>query len=143
MKIKRRGLYSVLNKDLGIKDRQGNPMGGLHNVFVIAISKDKKKVKVKTVTSLEHDKGDGTRVFHAGALDGVRNGEIIPIPASSIGTDRLEGINARGVWVSVSKLRKPTLNLKYPKSHSELIEKHYRKPKKMYLFPTKLPKAKK
>ena len=54
------GCYSAKNSDLGIRDRKGKLMNGEHDVFVVKFSKDKKRVKVKTITSLENVKKDGT-----------------------------------------------------------------------------------
>ena len=116
------GCYSALNSDLGIRDRKGNLMQGEHDVFVVKISNDGKRVKVKTITSLENIRKDGTRSFHAQSLDAVRNGDIIPIPIKKLNSTKLSGINIKGFWISKSKLRKPKRNFKYPSEYNNIIK---------------------
>ena len=115
--------YLVLNKHLRIKDRNGEVMGGFHHVFVLAKSKDGKKVKVKTITSLENVDKEGKRTFRKRSLDAVRNGEIIVIPTRLLNNDRLSGINQRSIWVDKKYLQSPKIKFKYPKLFNEVIKK--------------------
>ena len=120
------GCYSVSNSDLGIRDRKGRLMNGEHSVFVIKKSKDKKRVKVKTVTSLENISIDGVRSFHRSALDSVRRGEIIVIPNNVLKTNKLSGIHRRGIWISIDALYKSKYPFKFPKEYEAIISSDYR-----------------
>ena len=76
--IRLHGCYYVTNVDLGIDSFNGG-----HDVFVIKFSKDRKRVKVKTVTSLERrNLENGIRVFKHNKrdnnyLEAIHNGEIV------------------------------------------------------------------
>ena len=59
MHIRLHGCYYVLDKDLKIDSGSYG-----HDVFVVKISKDKRRVKVKTITSIERNNTEnGIRVF--------------------------------------------------------------------------------
>ena len=117
--------YSVKNSILGIKDRKGRPMGGEHNVFVVKKSKSGKKVKVKTITSLENISQDGKRRFHDGALEAVRRGEIIVIPQCFINSKKLSGINRKGIWINRKHLYESKGNYIFPNDFLKIVIKDY------------------
>lgn len=121
-RIVKHGCYSASNADLGIRDKKGKLMNGEHDVFVMTKASKKGYVKVKTVTSLESVKKNGERIFYAPALDEVRKGIIIPIPAKKLNSDRLSGINNKGFWIHKSKLFKPNRSFKFPKKYESLIK---------------------
>ncbi|MBR2506654.1 MAG: hypothetical protein IKB70_07035 [Bacilli bacterium] len=120
-RIVKHGCYSASNKDLKIKDRAGKPMKGEHDVFVVSKSSKKGYVKVKTITSLENVKKDGTSEFHNSALSDVKSGKIIPIPDKQINSQKLSGIYKKGIWIHKSKLFKSNRNFKFPKKYKSLI----------------------
>ena len=134
LKIIKFGCYSVKNSDLKIKDRKGKLMDGVHNVFLIKKSKNGEKVKVKTITSLENISKDGKRRFHEGALESVRNGEIIVIPQARIRSKKLSGINRRPIWIKIECLNKPTGNYVFPKEYSSIISTDYKEKNKTGCF---------
>ena len=124
--IRVHGCYSALNSDLGIKDRTGKLMNGEHDVFVMGKVNKYGYVKVKTITSLENIKQNGTRTFHEGALEDVRNGIIIPIPLEQMNSLKLSGINRKPIWIHKSKLHKSNNQYKYPSDYNSLISKDYK-----------------
>ncbi|MBQ6921336.1 MAG: hypothetical protein IJQ72_05545 [Bacilli bacterium] len=115
------GCYSASNKDLKIKDREGNLMNGEHDVFVVTKSSNKGFVKVKTITSLENIRKDGTHHFHESALEDVKSGKIIPIPNNQINSKKLSGINRKGIWIKKSKLFVQNNKFKFPKKYKNII----------------------
>ena len=56
-RIVKHGCYTVSNRDLRIRDRNGRLMNGNHEVFVVSKSSKKGFVKVKTITSVENVDG--------------------------------------------------------------------------------------
>lgn len=120
-RIVKHGCYSASNKDLRIKDRNGKLMGGEHDVFVVSKPSAKGFVKVKTITSLENVRKDGTSKFHDSALSDVKSGKIIPIPDKQINSKKLSGIYKKGIWIHKSKLFKKNHNLKFPKKYKTII----------------------
>lgn len=121
-RIRKHGCYSASNVDLRIKDKSGKLMKGEHDVFVMTRASKKGFVKVKTVTSLENIKKDGTREFHNSALNDVRNGKIIPIPSKQLNSNKLSGINRQSIWIHKSKLRVANNKFKYPSRYDNLIK---------------------
>ena len=123
-KVRLHGCYYVTDVDLGIDSEVGG-----HDVFVIKFSKDRKRVKVKTVTSIERNGlENGQRVFkknkkHINYPEAIHNGLIIVIPKTDLQTERLSGINNKGIWVNKCKLLKSKYTLKYPKRYHSIIGK--------------------
>ena len=115
------GCYSASNADLGIKDKNGILMKGEHDVFVMTKSDKNGFVKVKTITSLENVKSNGTKSFHENALDDVKNGIIIPIPIKEMNAPKLSGVNRKPFWIHKNKLYKPNRGFKYPTAYSTLL----------------------
>ena len=120
--IRLHGCYFVLDKDLKIDtDTFG------HDVFVVKISKNKKMVKVKTVTSIERNaEENGVRVFKKNKknnnyVEKLFSGEIIVIPKKYLNTTRLSGIVTKGIWIQKNKLKKSKFNLKWPKPFEHII----------------------
>lgn len=120
-RIVKHGCYSVSNKDLKIRDKKGNLMNGEHDVFVVTKASKEGFVKVKTITSLENVKKDGTREFHNSALQDVKSGRIIPIPDKQINSQKLSGVSKKGIWIHKSKLFKKNRNFKFPKKYKSII----------------------
>ena len=121
-RINKHGCYSVSNKDLRIKDKHGKTMKGEHDVFVMTRILKNGFVIVKTITSLENIKKDGSREFHNSALKDVRNGKVIPIPCKQIGSNKLSGVNRQPIKVHKSKLRVANNRFKYPIKYDGLIK---------------------
>ena len=123
MVVRLHGRYFVKDSDLKKSETYG------HDVFVIKFSKDKKRVKVKTVTFIERNGlENGMRVFKKNKRgvnypELIHNGVIIVISKKDLNTIRLSGINNKGIWVSVNKLMKSKFNLKYPKRYHYIIGK--------------------
>lgn len=115
------GCYSATNEDLGIRDRNGKLMKGEHDVFVVSKSTKDGFVKVKTITSLENVRKDGSSSFHESALEDIKKGIIIPIPIKDLNSAKLSGINLKSIWIHKSKLRKKNHNFKYPKRYISII----------------------
>lgn len=78
---------------------------------------------MKTITSLENVKKDGTRSFHNQSLDAVSNGVVIPIPINILNSPKLSSINVIGFWVNKEVLTKSKHNFKYPIDYDNLINK--------------------
>ena len=122
--VRLHGCYFVKDKDLGIVTETFG-----HDVFVIRISKNKKRVKVKTITSIEKNGlENGQRVFkknkkHINYLEAIHNGTIIVMPKTDLQTERLSGVNNNGIWISVNKLLKSKYSLKYPNRYNGIIGK--------------------
>lgn len=123
-KVVLHGSYYVTDKDLGIDSEVGG-----HDVFVIRFNKKRNRVKVKTVTSVERNGlENGQRVFkknkkHINYVDAIHSGRIIVMPKRDLNTDKLSGINNRGIWINKNKLKKSKYNLKYPRRYHLLIGK--------------------
>lgn len=114
------GVYQVSDVDLKINPK--NPKK--HTVIITSINKKNKTCRVKTVTSLE-DKKDGKYLFRNNQLDNVRNGNILVIPKTQLGTKKLSGINHNGITVRLDKLyyKEPGDNTRFPKRYHSLIHK--------------------
>ena len=118
------GSYYATDKDLGINSEVGG-----HDVFVIKFNKKRDRVKVKTVTSIERNSlENGQRVFkknkkNTNYPDLIHSGRIIVMPKRDLNTDRLSGINNKGIWISKNKLMKSKFKLKYPKRFHQIIGK--------------------
>ena len=117
------GCYSASNRDLKIKDRDGNYMKGCHDVFVMCKPNKKGFVKVKTITSLENA---NSKTFHNSALLDVKNGIIIPIPDKLINATRLSGVNMESITIHVSKLHNSKRNFKYPAIYNDILSKNHK-----------------
>lgn len=123
-RVRIHGCYYVEDQDLGIDTGTYG-----HDVFVIAFSKDKKKVKVKTITSIERKgKENGLRVFKKNKknnnyVEQIYDGEVVVMSKRDLCTDRLSGVNNNGIWISKKKLYKSKYNLKYPKRYEQIIGK--------------------
>lgn len=121
-KIVLHGCYFVKDKDLKIATETFG-----HDVFVVKISKNKKKVKVKTITSIEKWKPEnGQRVFkknkkHTNYVESIHNGEIIVISKKDLRTERLSGVYNKGIWVNKNKLYKSKFSVKYPRRYNHII----------------------
>ena len=122
LRVYKHGFYKATNHDLKIRNRYGKLMAGSHHVVVMSKQSKKGFVKVKTITSLENVKNDGTCSFHDGALKAVKDGEIIPIPLKDFKTDKFNGIYKKPIWIHKSKLMKPERKYKYPKKYHSLIK---------------------
>ena len=123
-RIVKHGCYSATNADLGIRDKNGMLMPGEHDVFVMTTPDCNGFVIVKTVTSLENIKKDGTRSFHLSALNNVKSGLIVPIPDKELGTDKLSGIHRKPIKIHQSLLFKPKNKYKYPIKYDNLISEN-------------------
>ena len=103
-KISLNQAYYVSNKKLKLSD---NVPG--HQVLVTKISKNKKKVKVKTLTSLESPSKPGEkRKFKSTKRDLVEDlheGRIIVIPKKDLNTPKLTGIFTKGIWINAKDLQ--------------------------------------
>lgn len=114
--------YYVSNKDLKLDD--GVPG---HEVIVVRISKDKRRVKVKTITSVESPSKPGEkRKFKSTKRDLVSdlyNGTIILIPKKYLNTPKLSGVYTRGIWISRSKLKENKYKTKLSKKYRDIVGK--------------------
>ena len=117
------GCYSASNKDLGIKNRNGELMGGEHDVFAMTRSDNDGYVYVKTITSLENVKKDGSIAFHLSALKAVKVGLIIPIPDKQLNASKLSGVHMKSIKIHKSKLHMPNNQFKYPKRYNSILKK--------------------
>ena len=124
MKIVKHGCYFVKDKDLRINFETFG-----HDVFLIKFSKDRKKVKVKTITSIERNGlENGQRMFkknkkHVNYPEAIYNGEIIVMSKKDLNTPRLSGVNNKGIWISRNKLLESKYKVKYPIRYNDIIEK--------------------
>ena len=114
--------YYVSNKDLNLGDEAPG-----HQVIVVKLSKDKKRAKVKTITSLESPTKNGEkRKFKSSKRDLVSdlyNGVIIAIPKKYLDTPKLSGVFTKGIWVKRDKLKPNKYNTKVPRIVRKLIGK--------------------
>ena len=114
--------YFVSNKDLKLDD--GAPG---HQVVVVKISKNKKRVKVKTITSIESSSKLGEkRKFKNTKKDLVSSmydGTIIVIPNKYLNTPKLSGIYTKGIWISRCKLKDNKYNARLSKKYRDIIGK--------------------
>lgn len=121
-KISLNQAYYVSNKKLKLSD---NVPG--HQVLVTKISKNKKKVKVKTLTSLESPSKPGEkRKFKSTKRDLVEDlheGRIIVIPKKDLNTPKLTGIFTKGIWINAKDLQKNHHPTKISKRYKRIIEK--------------------
>ena len=124
MKVVKHGCYFAKDKDLGIDSETFG-----HDIFVIKFSKDRKRVKVKTITSIERNGLENSqRVFkknkkHINYPEAIYNGEIIVMPKKDLNTQRLSGVNNKGIWISKSKLLESKYKVKYPTRYDKIIGK--------------------
>lgn len=124
MKIVKHGCYFLKDKDLRINSETFG-----HDVFLIKFSKDRKKVKVKTITSIERNGlENGQRVFkknkkHVNYPEAIYNGEIIVMSKKDLNTPRLSGVNNKGIWISRNKLLESKYKVKYPIIYNDIIGK--------------------
>lgn len=121
-KIKLYKVYYVFNKDLGLDDKV---LG--HEVLVVKKSKDGKRVKVKTITSLESasKKGEKRKLKNTkkDLISLLYNGEIIVIPNKYLNTPKLSGIYIKGIWVETKKLIKSKYDTKISRKYLTIIGK--------------------
>ena len=122
--VRLHGCYYVKDIDLGLETETFG-----HDVFVVRFSKNKKRVKVKTITSIERNGTEnGNRVFKKNKksinyVELIHKGDIIVIPKNDMNTERLSGIYNKGIWVDKSKLMTSKYNIKYPKRYDNIIGK--------------------
>ena len=114
--------YYVANKDLGLDD--GVPG---HEVIIVKISKDRTKVKVKTITSIERPNKEGEkRKFKNTKRDLVsdlHSGLIIVVPHKYLNTPKLSGVYTKGIWIKIDKLKPNKYGTKLSKKYREIIGK--------------------
>ncbi len=121
-RVRLHGCYYVTDKDLKIHSEVGG-----HDVFVVKFSKDHKRVKVKTITSIEKNTlENGNRVFkknkkHINYPEAIHKGQIVVMSKRDLNTARLSGINNKGIWISKNRLMNSKYKLKYPKRYHGII----------------------
>ena len=97
MSVSRIGrIYRVSGRKLGI--------GGAHDVVVVGESTKGGTVRVKTVTSLEHEGRNRQMYYDLSALGQAKRGELIPIPISAIGSRHWSAIHTKGIVVREADL---------------------------------------
>lgn len=120
MRINRNKAYYVKNSDLGLDAKVPG-----HEVLISRFSKDRKKVYVQTITSLESQPSkSGIRSFKSSKKDLVKelhDGNIIIIPKQYIKTPKLSGVYKRGIWVDVNKLQPSKFKTPYPKPYRRIL----------------------
>ena len=123
-RIRIHGCYFATDDDLKIGDGHNG-----HDVFVIKESKDKRRVKVKTITSIERKElENGKRVFKKNKkgtnyVEQIYDGIIIIMSKRDLKTRLLSGVNNKGIWISKKKLYTSKFKLKYPKRYHSVIGK--------------------
>ena len=114
--------YYVDNCDLMLGDTAPG-----HEVIIVKISKNKKRVKVKTITSLESPSNHNEkRKFKNTKRDLVQelyDGKIIVIPNKYLNMPKLSGIYTKGIWISINKLKENKYNTRFPKEYLKIIGK--------------------
>ena len=98
MRVRVNKVYYVANIDLKLDYKVPG-----HDVLVVKESKDKKRVKVKTITSLESasKQGDKRKIKSSkkDLIQMIHDGEIIVIPKKYLNTPRLSGVYTKGIWL--------------------------------------------
>ena len=121
-KINKNKTYYVKNSDLGLDTKVPG-----HEVLISKISRDKKRVYVQTITSLEGQPSkDGTRSLKSSRkniIEEIHNGDIIVIPKEYLKTPKLSGVYKQGIWVDIDKLQPSKFNTQYPKIYRKILNK--------------------
>lgn len=120
--IKLHKVYYVKNEDLGLENETFG-----HEVITVKWSKDHKRIKVKTITSIEANRKSGEkRKFKTTGKDIVQlihDGNIIVLPKKYLNTPKLSGIYTKGIWVDKRKLIETKYNTKVSPKCFDIIGK--------------------
>ena len=120
--IKLYKVYYAKNEDLGL----ANETFG-HEVITIKWSNDHKRIKVKTITSIEGNSKTGEkRRFKSSGKDIVQlihDGDIIVLPKKYLNTPKLSGVYTKGIWIDKNKLIETKYDTKVSKKCFEIIGK--------------------
>ena len=120
--IKLYKVYYVKNQDLGLSNET---LG--HEVLTVKWSKDRKRIKVKTITSIEWNRRVGQkRKFKSTNKDIIQlihDGEIIVIPQKYLNTPKLSGVFTKGIWVDKDKLMETKYDTKVSAKYFDIIGK--------------------
>ena len=115
-------VYFVKNEDLGLCNESFG-----HEVLTVKWSKDRKRIKVKTITSIEGNAKNGERrrlkSSKKDIIQLIHDGEIIVIPRRYLNTPKLSGIFTRGIWIDKNKLIEDKYNTRVSSKYYEIIGK--------------------
>lgn len=115
-------IYYVSNEDLKIKKKDGTIIPGGHDVIVLSVNKKRNTVRVKTITSLEHETDKGMR-YDVKALNAAKRGQILPIPIKELNSPHYSGIDHRAKTVPISKLNAHYKKYRFPRRYKKLIHR--------------------
>ena len=122
MKLQLYKVYYVKNKDLGFEDSVPG-----HEIILVKRSKNKSRVKVKTITSIEgnHKPGQKRRLKNSNKdiIELVYEGEIIVIPKKDLNTPKLSGVFKKGIWIESNKLMESKYDTRISKRYIKIIGK--------------------
>ena len=114
--------YYVTNEKLKLSE--GVPG---HQVIVTKLSKNRKRAKVKTLTSLESTSKPGTKRKFKNTkrdlVDDLYEGRIIVIPNKDLNSPKLTGVFTKGIWINVKDLHRNKYQAKISKRYKKVIEK--------------------
>ena len=120
--IKLYKVYYAKNIDLGLSNETFG-----HEVITIKWSRNHKKIKVKTITSLEGNSKSGEkRRFKSSNKDIVKlihDGDIIVLPKKYLNTPKLSGVYTKGIWIDKDKLMETKYDTKISKKCFAIIGK--------------------
>jgi len=113
MKVKKDHWYWADGKSLGLSKGHS----------IIVLSKKGSKCRVRTLTSMEHEK-DGRLRFSFKALNQAKNGDVLPIPKREINSPHYSGVYMGNIkTVDSSDIRPDYLRLKVPRLYLRLIHR--------------------
>lgn len=111
--INKNKVYRVDNKYLGIK------LPGFHHVIVVWKNGKLQIARVKTITSLEHERrnkeGKIFLKYDEKALKEAKYGYITPYSIKELGTKHWSAISNSSKVISFKRLKRTNFNLKKPK----------------------------
>lgn len=111
--INKNKVYRVDNRYLGIQEP------GFHHVIVVWKHGGKQIARVKTITSLEHERtlknGDVILKYDKEALKEAKYGKITPYSIKELGTKHWSAISNSSKVINVKRLRNTKLKIKKPK----------------------------
>ncbi|MFA6755645.1 MAG: hypothetical protein WCR97_03965 [Bacilli bacterium] len=109
--INKNRVYRCSNKDLKIKSF------GSHDVIVIWNNPKINLCRIKTITSLEHERKDHSLKYDFNALGDAKKGVITPYSLKEIKTKHWSGINNKSILININKLYKSHSGAIVPKKN--------------------------
>lgn len=106
------GIYYAINKDMKLKDKNGNLIwNDCHCVIVTSNNKSKKTAEVKTITLVV--KLSNVNKFNNDKLSDIVNGNLLIIPVKQLNSRHLSAVNQKNSTFKLNQLLDSTMGFKF------------------------------